>query len=325
MKMSLLVAMCAAGPCLGQVVISEYATIKSRWFEQLGPGPVTDAALLYTAEHRMAGTDLTPATIGLATVRPSFTLQERTLNFEPTGTLVSNLFANGPTEEDIDIETVPGPYAFRIDGGSLGPWVRLLNQPTTDYWGAVPYAVNWSGLQDASAAGDVFVQFNNPQLPVQVNQGGVFWNVRDWSAGGVIRAQGQVGFAAGTFIIPAGSLQAGREYEVAIRVSARVGTNWPAFGFPSVNGYCAFDTTTTFTLQTREATCGSIDINGDGSFFDPMDVDAFLSVFSEGPCIPAGATCGSVDFNGDGSFFDPCDIDAFLLVFSEGPCTSCGA
>jgi hypothetical protein len=71
-------------------------------------------------------------------------------------------------------------------------------------------------------------------------------------------------------------------------------------------------------------TCDSIDVNNDGSSFDPTDVDAFLSVFSEGPCIPAGATCNDVDFNNDGSLFDPCDVDAFLLVFSEGPCTLCG-
>jgi hypothetical protein len=31
--------------------------------------------------------------------------------------------------------------------------------------------------------------------------------------------------------------------------------------------------------------CDDIDFNNDGSLFDPMDVDAFLSVFSEGPCI----------------------------------------
>jgi subtilisin-like proprotein convertase family protein len=36
------------------------------------------------------------------------------------------------------------------------------------------------------------------------------------------------------------------------------------------------------------------------------------------------APCDDIDFNNDGSFFDPCDIDAFLLVFSEGPCTLCG-
>jgi hypothetical protein len=58
--------------------------------------------------------------------------------------------------------------------------------------------------------------------------------------------------------------------------------------------------------------------------FDPTDVDAFLQVFSEGPCIPPGAQCNDVDFNNDGSVFDPCDIDSFLLVFSEGPCTPCG-
>ena len=72
------------------------------------------------------------------------------------------------------------------------------------------------------------------------------------------------------------------------------------------------------------AVCDSIDFNRDGSLFDPTDIDAFFSVFSEGPCIPAGATCNDIDFNNDGSLFDPCDIDSFLLVFSEGPCTHCG-
>jgi hypothetical protein len=66
--------------------------------------------------------------------------------------------------------------------------------------------------------------------------------------------------------------------------------------------------------------CNDVDFNNDGSIFDPMDIDAFMSVFSEGPCIPAQATCDSVDFNNDGSIFDPQDIDAFMSVFSEGPC-----
>ncbi|MFO0857267.1 MAG: hypothetical protein U0640_07935 [Phycisphaerales bacterium] len=70
--------------------------------------------------------------------------------------------------------------------------------------------------------------------------------------------------------------------------------------------------------------CDSIDFNNDGSFFDPQDIDAFLSVYSEGPCIPAAATCNDIDFNNDTSVFDPCDINAFLLVYSEGPCTPCG-
>jgi hypothetical protein len=70
--------------------------------------------------------------------------------------------------------------------------------------------------------------------------------------------------------------------------------------------------------------CDGVDFNNDGSSFDPTDIDAFLSVFSEGPCIPASATCNDVDFTNDGSLFDPCDVDSFLLVFSEGPCTLCG-
>ncbi len=75
---------------------------------------------------------------------------------------------------------------------------------------------------------------------------------------------------------------------------------------------------------TPPTVCDSLDFNNDGSSFDPQDIDAFLSVFSEGPCIPGSATCNDIDFNNDGSLFDPCDIDAFLLVFSEGPCTLCG-
>ena len=66
--------------------------------------------------------------------------------------------------------------------------------------------------------------------------------------------------------------------------------------------------------------CDSIDFNNDGSSFDPLDIAAFFSVFSEGPCVPENATCNDVDFNNDGSLFDPQDVDAFLSVFSEGPC-----
>jgi hypothetical protein len=78
------------------------------------------------------------------------------------------------------------------------------------------------------------------------------------------------------------------------------------------------------TRNADTLVCDSIDFNNDSSLFDPTDVDAFFSVFSEGACIPESATCNDVDFNNDGSLFDPCDLDAFLLVFSEGPCTPCG-
>ncbi|MFO0857856.1 MAG: hypothetical protein U0640_10920 [Phycisphaerales bacterium] len=70
--------------------------------------------------------------------------------------------------------------------------------------------------------------------------------------------------------------------------------------------------------------CNDIDFNNDGSYFDPQDIDAFLSVYSEGPCIPAAAICDDIDFNNDTSIFDPCDINGFLALFTEGPCTTCG-
>lgn len=66
--------------------------------------------------------------------------------------------------------------------------------------------------------------------------------------------------------------------------------------------------------------CDDIDFNRDATRYDPTDIEAFLSVFSEGPCVPAGAHCGDVDFNNDRSRFDPEDVNAFLSVFSDGPC-----
>jgi len=91
-------------------------------------------------------------------------------------------------------------------------------------------------------------------------------------------------------------------------------------------GYLRFTSGTVIITRTPIVgpTCDSIDFNNDGGLFDPTDVDAFLSVYSEGSCVPATATCNDIDFNNDGSLFDPCDVAAFLLSFSEGPCTLCG-
>ncbi len=75
------------------------------------------------------------------------------------------------------------------------------------------------------------------------------------------------------------------------------------------------------TLTIAQTTqCNDIDFNNDGSVFDPMDIEAFLSRYSEGPCVPAAYNCDSIDFNNDTSIFDPMDINAFLSVYSEGPC-----
>jgi len=74
------------------------------------------------------------------------------------------------------------------------------------------------------------------------------------------------------------------------------------------------------TCEPPAPPCDSIDFNNDGSLFDPQDIEAFMSLYSEGPCVPEGASCNDVDFNNDGSSFDPLDIEVFLRVFSQGPC-----
>jgi len=76
------------------------------------------------------------------------------------------------------------------------------------------------------------------------------------------------------------------------------------------------------TLSVDLALSPNIDFNNDDSIYDPTDIDAFLSVYSEGTCIPANANCADIDFNNDGALFDPQDIDDFLSVYSEGPCST---
>ncbi len=66
--------------------------------------------------------------------------------------------------------------------------------------------------------------------------------------------------------------------------------------------------------------CDPIDFNNDGVLFDIMDIEAFLSRFTEGPCVPRGGNCNDVDFNNDGSYYEVDDVESFLTVFTEGEC-----
>jgi hypothetical protein len=147
-------------------------------------------------------------------------------------------------------------------------------------------------------------------------------------SGNVVFALGNAGSPTTSTLTFANALPAGT-YTVTVSPSVVTTTGAIALDgeitgglLPSGNGLAGGAASFSFTVVG--AGCDSIDFNNDGSFFDPVDIDAFLSVFSEGPCVPSGATCNDIDFNNDNSLFDPCDIESFLLVFSEGPCTPCG-
>lgn len=119
----------------------------------------------------------------------------------------------------------------------------------------------------------------------------------------------------------------GDQYEIlrtTIGGSPIIGTFNPVFDVPDGVTFSISYFPQSIRLTVTGTTCDAIDFNNDTSVFDPIDIDAFLSVYGEGDCIPSEALCNDIDFNNDGSVFDPCDIDSFLLVFSEGPCTLCG-
>lgn len=89
-----------------------------------------------------------------------------------------------------------------------------------------------------------------------------------------------------------------------------------------VSNFCSQTTSDPISLAViggGVGACDAIDFNNDCAV-TPTDIEAFLSVYGEGPCIPADAACNDIDFNNDGSVFDPIDMDAFFSVYSEGPC-----
>lgn len=70
-----------------------------------------------------------------------------------------------------------------------------------------------------------------------------------------------------------------------------------------------------------------LDFTNDG-VVDNRDIEAFVRVYSEGPCAvlndgsvdTLAPPCDSIDFNGDGSLFDPQDLDSFRATYEGGPC-----
>jgi hypothetical protein len=210
---------------------------------------------------------------------------------------------------------------FNCGSGYEGYWIRLSTQPCDQAQPTVQPAPaegclggSVSFTADYSSPGPITYQW---QIGVEVEGaplGFLYWtDIFDGELGDVFSLAQVTGSDTTTLTISGLDEAAGLVKAVRLKATT-CADNWT--------------TPATFTLLPAGSpncqSCDSIDFNNDTSLFDPTDIDAFLSVFSEGPCIPTGATCNDIDFNNDTSLFDPCDIDSFLLVFSEGPCTPCG-
>ncbi len=202
------------------------------------------------------------------------------------------------------LSSTPGTNIYTYDtrnAGIDGPWPQSACSSFTptgnDVWFRFVPSVN--GLLTLSTCkADTGATGPQPDtlLGIRENCSGVFEACGD-----------DVGGCGVGTRLPNIPVSAGHEYNIAVR----------AYEGDIVGGLLA----ATFVAAVL---CDSIDFNNDTSFFDPQDIEAFLSVYSEGPCIPPAATCNDIDFNNDTSLFDPCDINSFLVVYSEGPCTPCG-
>jgi hypothetical protein len=188
--------------------------------------------------------------------------------------------------------------------------VRLVS-PVIDLAGRVGVRVSYkrwySNVAGGAAGQDAF------SAQVSVNNGATWTDAQVIGPGPSDTIELQAGWRDASWAFPAGLSPSAQTRIRFIADDANAGTVVEA----------AIDDLV-ITALTCGPACDDIDINNDGASFDPTDIDAFLSVFSEGPCVPVSATCQDIDFNNDGAVFDPCDIDSFLLVFSEGPCTACG-
>jgi hypothetical protein len=78
------------------------------------------------------------------------------------------------------------------------------------------------------------------------------------------------------------------------------------------------DSNNDLVLDACQASCDSIDFNGDGLFPDDTDLIDFLSVLAGGAC--GTGSCNDIDFNNDELFPDDSDLIAFLSVLAGGAC-----
>ncbi|MFO0858793.1 MAG: immunoglobulin domain-containing protein [Phycisphaerales bacterium] len=233
-------------------------------------------------------------------------------------------FSRGDVNQDGDVDEldfalfVPRYDPANISGLHVGP---LAGDFTGDNMSNLAdydmMVANWTGNDDPPAAPIACVNTFTPPSPVTTCSGtsaqftasvtGTSAFTYQWSRNGL-----PIGLASNS---------TARSATLTINiVSAANAGNYTC----TISSTCAFFTTAPAALTVPAVCCDSIDFNHDSSSFDPQDIEAYLSVFSEGPCIPATATCGDIDFNNDTSVFDPCDIDSFLTMYSEGPCTACG-
>jgi hypothetical protein len=221
---------------------------------------------------------------------------------------------------DTTIFNSPAPGILLSDENPSGPWRNLLvadaglGNMSEFYGDSIIYKMKTDIIQDnlplplvtlESAFGDA-LEYYGPALPGIQN-----FNLFSIPLSATGFANGTGWLIAGSFVSPSeNQMRKTLDNLVDIKIRCEFSQTGDTAEFKD------YLITTDFSGNV----CDSIDFNNDGSLFDPTDVDAFLSVFSEGPCIPATATCNDVDFNNDTSVFDPQDIDAFFSVFSEGPC-----
>ncbi|MFO0856592.1 MAG: hypothetical protein U0640_04450 [Phycisphaerales bacterium] len=207
---------------------------------------------------------------------------------------------------------VAGGYSVNANN----EFIAFVSQWNGSSWGALGSGIGPNNPTDAEIVGSVS-RLPDGSVVVAGNfsfAGGIATaNIARWD--GAWHAMGASGLSyyndyapsggvSSTVVLPDGTLCAGG-----------------LFGYADSNTSAFF---ARWRVPTNCSGCDSIDFNNDTSLFDPTDIEAFLSVYSEGPCIPANATCNDVDFNNDTSLFDPCDINSFLVLYSEGPCTPCG-
>ncbi|MFO0858497.1 MAG: hypothetical protein U0640_14210 [Phycisphaerales bacterium] len=179
--------------------------------------------------------------------------------------------------------------------------LSTVDDATVTYqrWWASRHVINQNPVQDYFKA------------QISVNNGTTWFTGENLGPNG-----GSTGWRTGSFSLSSLGLTPSTQVRVRF-IAANLGAG-------NVAEAAIDDLTIRGTICNNTASCDSIDFNNDTSLFDPQDIDAFLSVYSEGPCVPSTATCNDIDFNNDTSVFDPCDINSFLVMYSEGPCTPCG-
>lgn len=152
------------------------------------------------------------------------------------------------SRQELERQCPSGRYVYAIAGGTLGTATATLSLPASTFTGSVPAvdAASWRAIQAFQPGHPLTIGSVGHTSAPGAQFSATYVTVRDTTNGSVVAAGSVQGASPAQVRIPAGTLVAGRAYEVSVAFTDRY--LMPGAGFGTGESSISFDRTTSLTF-----------------------------------------------------------------------------